>query len=450
MSEIAAIVLAAGLGTRMRSELPKVMHKAAGRSLLGHVLNTTASLSPARCVVVSGPGKEDLTIESQRTIAAAETVTQAERKGTGHAVLMAAPKLEGFAGKILVLYGDVPLIGAETLRALLAQVSAAQPIAILGFDSETPKGYGRLLRDATGGVIAIREELDATPEERRISLCNSGIVAADAATLWRLLAQVQPNNAKGEYYLTDIVELCVKAGGRVGLATCSESEVQGVNTRAQLARVETLLQERYRAAALDGGATLIAPETIFFCADTKLGRDVVIEPNVVFGPGVTIGDNVQILAFSHIEGAKVADGARIGPFARLRPGADIGADVHIGNFVEVKKAKLDQGAKANHLAYIGDAHVGARANIGAGAITANYDGFDKHHTEIGAGVSVGSNVVMVAPVNIGDGASLGAGSVITNDIEANALALTRAPLETRKGWAARFRAAKQERKKTKS
>ncbi len=317
------------------------------------------------------------------------------------------------------------------------------------FEPDIPKGYGRLLRGSDGGVNAIREELDATPDERLIRLCNSGILAVDAGLLWRLLAAVKPDNAKAEIYLTDIVELCVAEGKRVGLSVCPEQEVQGVNTRAQLARVESLLQDRYRAIALDGGATMIAPDTVFLCADTKIGRDVVIEPNVIFGPAVTVGDNVHILAFSHIEGASIEAGARIGPFARLRPGAEIGEDVHIGNFVEVKKAKIDKGAKANHLTYIGDAHIGARTNVGAGTITANYDGFDKHHTEIGAGVSVGSNAVLVAPVKIGDGATIGAGSVITGDVAPDALALTRAPVKTVDAWSARFRAAKASRKKAK-
>jgi bifunctional UDP-N-acetylglucosamine pyrophosphorylase/glucosamine-1-phosphate N-acetyltransferase len=449
MTDIAIIILAAGLGTRMRSELPKVLHKAAGRSLLGHVLTAAKELKPAHCVVVCGPGKEDLSGEARRYIEGAELATQAERRGTGHAVLVAEGKLKDFKGTILILYGDVPLIEASTVKGLVDQVSGAQPLAILGFEAETPKGYGRLLRGANGSVIAIREELDASPEERQITLCNSGILAVDAALLWRLLAAVTPNNAKGEIYLTDIVQLCVSEGKRVGLSVCPEQQVQGVNTRAQLSRIEAILQERYRAAALDGGATMIAPATVFLCADTKIGRDVVIEPNVVFGPGVTVGNNVHILAFSHIAGASIEAGARIGPFARLRPGAEIGEDVHIGNFVEVKKAKVDKGAKANHLSYIGDAHVGAGTNVGAGTITANYDGFDKHHTEIGAGVSIGSNAVLVAPVTIGDGATIGAGSVITSEVESDALALTRAPVKSVNGWSARFRAAKAARKKAK-
>lgn len=450
MSDIAIIVLAAGLGTRMRSELPKVLHRAAGRSLLGHVLTAANELGPAHCVVVCGPGKEDLSGEARRYTPRAEIVTQLERRGTGHAVSVAEDKLKGFKGTVVVLYGDVPLIEAATLRGLMDQVRGVQPLAILGFEPDSPKGYGRLLRGQDGSVIAIREELDASPAERLITLCNSGILAVDATLLWRLLAAVKPNNVKGEIYLTDIVELCVAEGKRVGLSVCPEQEVQGVNTRAQLARIESILQKRYRAAALDGGATMIAPDTVFLSADTKIGRDVVIEPNVVFGPGVSVGNNVHILAFSHIEGATIEAGARVGPFARLRPGAEIGEDVHIGNFVEVKKAKIDKGAKANHLSYIGDAHVGARTNIGAGTITANYDGFDKHHTEIGAGVSIGSNAVLVAPVTIGDAATIGAGSVITSEVEPDSLALTRPPVKTIAGWSARFRASKLAGKKAKS
>jgi len=449
MTEIAIIVLAAGLGTRMHSELPKVLHKAAGRSLLGHVLTAAKELKPAHCVVVCGPGKEDLSGEAKRYVPSAEMATQTERRGTGHAVSMAEGRLKGFTGTVLVLYGDVPLIEASTLRGLADQVSRDQPLAILGFEAANPKGYGRLLRSGDGGIAAIREELDASPQERLVTLCNSGILAVDAALLWRLLAAVKPNNAKNEIYLTDVVELCVGEGKRVGLSVCAEHQVQGVNTRAQLARIEAILQERYRAQALDGGATMIAPDTVFLSADTKIGRDVVIEPNVVFGPGVAVGNNVHILAFSHIEGASIEAGARIGPFARLRPGAEIGEDVHIGNFVEVKKAKVDKGAKANHLSYIGDAHVGAGTNVGAGTITANYDGFDKHHTEIGAGVSIGSNAVLVAPVKIGDGATIGAGSVITSEVEPDALAVTRAPVKTLGGWSARFRASKLARKKAK-
>ena len=439
MNGLAAIVLAAGMGTRMKSALPKVLHRAAGRSLLGHVLHAVKALSPTHVAVIAGPGMDNVAVEAGTIIPQAMIAVQTERKGTGHAVLMAKPVLEGFSGTILVLYGDVPLIEAETLRRLAALVTAAAPMAVLGFEAADPKGYGRLLRNAGGGITAIREELDASPEEKKITLCNSGIVAINASLLWELLPNIGNRNAKGEYYLTDLVELVAQTGHACGLVTCPETEVAGVNDRVQLAAIEARLQQRYRVAHMLNGATLVAPETVYFSADTRLGRGVVVEPNVVFGPGVTIGDGVEILAFSHLEGAEVANGARIGPFARLRPGAEIGAEAHIGNFVEVKKAIVGKGAKVNHLSYIGDARVGAKSNIGAGTITCNYDGFEKHLTDIGANVFVGSNTALVAPVKIGDGASIAAGSVITRDVPGDALAITRPELDIRAGWAARYR-----------
>ena len=444
MTDIAIIVLAAGKGTRMKSNLPKVLHRVAGRSLLGHVLHAARELAPREAVVVVGPDMEAVSDEARRVFPNARQAVQADRLGTGHAVSMARPALDGFSGTVLVLYGDVPLISAESLRQLAGL--AGKGMAVLGFEAANPHGYGRLLQDGSGHVVAIREELDASPAERAVRLCNSGIIAIDSALLWTLLPRLGNQNAKGEYYLTDLVELSVEAGAVCRLATCSEAEVAGVNDRVQLAGIETTLQQAYRRRHMLNGATLVAPETVFFSADTVIGQDVIIEPNVVFGTSVVIGDGVEILAFSHIEGAHVARGARIGPYARLRPGAEIGEDAHIGNFVEVKKSVIGKGAKANHLSYIGDARVGAKTNIGAGTITCNYDGYEKHLTDIGENVFVGSNTALVAPVAVGDGASIAAGSVITRNVPADALAMTRAELDMREGWAKRYREMKAARK----
>lgn len=444
MTDTAIIVLAAGKGTRMKSSLPKVLHRAAGRTLLGHVLHAASELAPRETVVVVGPDMDAVTREAQRVFPAARQAVQTDRLGTGHAVSMTKDALAGFSGTVLVLYGDVPLISADSLRQLVNV--AGSGMAVLGFEAGNPYGYGRLLQNARGEVECIREELDATPAERSIRLCNSGIIAISSTLLWRLLPQIGNDNAKGEYYLTDLVELAAKDGSPCRLVVCEEKEVAGVNDRRQLAIIESTLQHAYRRLHMLNGATLVAPETVFFSADTKIGRDVVIEPDVVFGPGVVVGNEVEILAFSHIEGASIGDGARIGPFARLRPGSDIGQSAHIGNFVEVKKSVIGKGAKANHLTYIGDARVGARTNIGAGTITCNYDGFEKHLTDIGENVFVGSNTALVAPVAIGDGASIGAGSVVTRSVPANSLAVSRAELDIREGWAKRYREMKAARK----
>ena len=435
MTDIALIVLAAGKGTRMKSALPKVMHRAAGRTLLGHVLTAAGALSPKRAAVVVGPDMDAVGLEAQRYFPGCTVAIQAERQGTAHAVSMAKAGLAGFSGTILVLYADVPLIQAVSLGALAGKLDKKTPVAILGFDAVAPHGYGRLLKARNGTIRAIREELDASPQERRIRLCNSGILSVNSHALWKLLPQIKNKNAKREYYLTDLVEHAVKASLQVGLVTCPEAEVAGVNDRAQLGAIEASLQARYRRDAMIGGATLVAPDTVYFSADTKTGMDVVIEPNVFLGPGVTIGDNVHILANSHLEGADIRSGARIGPFARLRPGAVIGEDAHIGNFVEVKKTVIGRGAKANHLSYLGDAGVGAGSNIGAGTITCNYDGFEKHVTDIGSQVFVGSNTALVAPVKIGDGANIAAGSVITRDVPAHSLAIGRADFQVKEGWA---------------
>lgn len=443
MSELAVVVLAAGMGTRMKSSLPKVLHKAAGRSLLAHVLYAAQSLSPRHIVVVHGPGAEGgaVTSEAARILPGCLLAEQKERKGTGHAILMAEQALRDFKGTILVLCGDVPLVKTEVLSGLLAKLGKSHPMVVLGFEAADPEGYGRLLLRGRN-VKAIREHKDASAKERKIKLCNSGIFAIEARKLWPVLHKLKPANAQGEFYFTDVVELMAKAGHKVALVTCDEEDIAGVNDRVQLAHVEGVFQKRLRTQAMLNGATLLDPRSVHLCADTRIGKDVVIEPGVVFGPGVTIGDNVVILANSHIEGATIGSGARVGPFARLRPGAMIGENAHVGNYVEVKKATLGKGAKVNHLTYIGDAEVGAGSNIGAGTITCNYDGFEKHVTKIGENVFVGSNTAFVAPVSVGDGANIAAGSVITADVPADALAMARPPLIQKEGWAKRYRAMK--------
>ncbi|WP_415005617.1 bifunctional UDP-N-acetylglucosamine diphosphorylase/glucosamine-1-phosphate N-acetyltransferase GlmU [Aestuariivirga sp.] len=443
MAEIAIIVLAAGKGTRMKSALPKVLHRAAGRSLLAHVLHAAKALKPTRLCVVMGPDMAAVEAEAKAVVPDALFAVQAERLGTAHAVSMAREALQGFSGKVLVLYADAPLVRPETLSSLAAAPAA---MAVLGFEAANPYGYGRLLLDASGHITAIREELDANPQERAVTLCNSGVISISSTLLWQLLPKIGNANAKGEYYLTDLVGLATAQGEKVALVRCPENEVAGVNDRVQLAAIEAELQAGYRRAHMLGGATLTDPGSVFFSADTVMGQDVVIGPNVVFGPGVRVGNGVEIHAFSHVEGAIVADGARIGPYARLRPGADIGKDAHIGNFVEIKNAAIAAGAKANHLSYIGDANVGAGSNIGAGTITCNYDGYEKHLTDIGANVFVGSNTALVAPVKVGDGVNIAAGSVITKNIPADALAITRPPLEVREGWAVKYREMKKARK----
>ena len=447
MTETAIIVLAAGMGTRMKSDVPKVLHKAAGRSLLGHVLSVGNFLDPQKVIVVHGPDQPGLAEEVALYCPQAELALQAERLGTAHAVAQALPMLDGFTGNIVVLYGDCPLILPRTLSKLLELIVEASPMAVLGFEALNPMGYGRLINNSEGRLSAIREELDCSPAEKAIRLCNSGVIAIDADLLRELLPEVNNSNAKGEFYLTDLAALAASRDASALILVCAEEEVIGVNDRVQLSMVENVLQNRLRTLAMANGATLIDPATVYFSADTRLGRDVVIEPNVWFGPNVDVGDGVNIYGFSHIEGARIAPGAKVGPFARLRPGSDVGENAKIGNFVEVKAAKLGEGAKLNHLSYIGDAEVGPGANVGAGTITCNYDGFDKHKTQIGAGAFIGSNSSLVAPVQIGDGAYVGSGSVITKDVPADSLALTRPEQVLREGWAERMRKAKSERKK---
>ncbi len=437
--KLAVIVLAAGMGTRMKSDLPKVMHPLAGRSMISHLMDTVAGLAPERVVVVVGPGMESVS----RAVAPVATVVQQDRLGTGHAVGQARDALRDFSGNVLVLYGDTPLLTADTLRRMLAERACPTDpaVVVLGFKPEDPGHYGRLVVGAEG-LKAIIEWKDASQDQRDIRLCNSGVMALDGARLWSLIERLDNNNAKGEYYLTDVVASARADGACCSYVVGEVEELLGVNSRGELAVAEAVLQRRLRQAALADGATLIAPETVFFAWDTKLGRDVVVWPHVVFGPGVTVGDGVTIKGFCHLEGATVADGVEMGPFARLRPGAEIGSRAHIGNFVEVKKAVVEEGAKVNHLSYIGDARVGAGANVGAGTITCNYDGYDKSFTDIGAGAFIGSNTSLVAPVKIGDGAIIGAGSVITKSVTAGALAVARGAQMELAGWADRFRAGK--------
>jgi bifunctional UDP-N-acetylglucosamine pyrophosphorylase/glucosamine-1-phosphate N-acetyltransferase len=434
------VILAAGQGTRMKSAVPKVLHAVGGRSMLGHVLSTALELQPQSLAVVIGPGMEAVRAEVVAQAPRASVWVQAEQRGTADAVLAAHKELSSHSGDVLVVYGDTPLLTAATLNRLLQALDDGLGVAVLGFEAADPSGYGRLKTDEEGGLAAIREEKDASPEERAIGLCNSGVMAFRQDDLVGLLARIDNANAKGEYYLTDAVAIVRKSGARAGIVTCSEDEVLGVNSRDQLAAAEAIFQARARLRAMQEGATLIAPETVWLSWDTRIGRDVVIEPNVFLGPGVTIDDGAEIKANCYIERSHIGEGARVGPFARLRPGADVGPDARVGNFVELKNTKLGPGAKANHLSYIGDANVGAKSNIGAGTIFCNYDGFNKHRTELGEGVFVGSNSSLVAPLKIGAGAYIGSGSVITRDVPADALALERTKQEVRPGWAAKFRA----------
>ena len=446
-NDLAIVILAAGMGTRMKSRVPKVLHAVAGRSMLGHVLARAQELAPARVVVVHGPGEEGAAVaeEARRWLPQVALAEQAERLGTGHAVMQAMPALEGFRGRVLVLYGDVPLLTRETLDALLAKAASA-PLAVLGFEAADPTGYGRLIVAGDGGVEAIVEEKDADEEQRRITKCNSGVMVVEAGLLRELLPKLSNDNAQGEYYLTDLVEKTREKGETVALSTCPEEETLGVNDRVQLATVERIMQRRLREAAMRAGVTFTDPDSVFLSFDTRLGQDVTIGPFVVFGPGCTVGDGVTIHSHCHLEGAVVEEGAQVGPFARLRPGARVMAGAKVGNFVEIKNATVEAGAKVNHLSYIGDATVGEKANIGAGTITCNYDGFLKHRTEIGAGAFIGSNTALVAPVTIGDGALVAAGSTITKDVPADALAIERAEERIVEGWAARYRERKRREK----
>ncbi len=436
-----AIVLAAGEGTRMRSALPKVLHSIAGRSLLAHVLAAVGEAGVTATAVVVGPGQEAVAAEARRLLPGTQCFVQDERRGTAHAALAAKSAIERQPDDILIVYGDTPFIRPATLTRLRAALAANAAVAVLGFRPADPAGYGRLIV-AGGKLMAIREEADASASERAIALCNGGIMALAGAQALAILERIGPHNRKGEFYLTDAVAIARDMKLNAVAVEVEEDEVRGINTKSQLAEAEAVAQQRLRQAALDAGVTFVAPETVFLCADTQFGKDVVVEPYVVFGEKVTVEDGAVIHAFSHLVGAHVGKGASVGPFARLRPGTRLGEGARVGNFVEVKQAVIEAGAKANHLSYIGDATVGADANIGAGTITCNYDGSAKHQTVSGKEVFIGSNSALVAPVEIGDRAYVGSGSVITENVPAGALALGRGRQIVKEGWATRLRGSK--------
>ena len=440
-----AIVLAAGEGVRMKSARPKALHEIAGQSMLAHVLGAVAAAGAQDVAVVIGPDRDDVAAEALRAAPRALIRVQAQRLGTAHAALTAREAIAAGYDDILIAYGDIPLIRAATLEGLCDALAEGAAVAALGFEARDPAGYGRLV-ERGGRLVAIREHKDASEAELAIRLCNAGPMAIAGASALALLDSVGSDNRAGEFYLTDVVGIAAARGLAASARVAPEDEVMGVNDRVQLAAAEAVMQRRLREAAMRGGATLIAPETVFFSHDTKIGRDVLVEPHVVFGKGVAIADSAVIHAFSHLEGARLAPKASVGPYARLRPGADVAAGARIGNFVEIKNASIEAGAKVNHLSYIGDARVGAGANIGAGTITCNYDGFSKFRTDIGAGAFIGSNSALVAPVTIGDGAYVGSGSVVTKNVEADALAVARGRQVEKPGWAKAFRARQKPRK----
>ena len=437
MAELLSIILAAGEGTRMRSATPKVLHPVGGLPVVQHVLRTALAVGP-RVAVVVGPGHEAVEAAVTGIAPDAAIARQLDRLGTAHAVRQAAPAFAEAAGSVLVLYADTPLVSAATLGGVAARLEAGADMVVVGFRPADPTGYGRLLTQ-DGRLVAIREHKDASEEERRIDLVNSGIMGFRADTLRAVIDRIGNANAKGEYYLTDAVELANADGRRIDYVEADADELIGVDDRTKLARAEATFQEFRRGEAMQAGVTLRDPATVYFSWDTELGRDVTIFPNVVFGPGVKIGDNVEIRAFCDIEDAVIGEGATIGPFARIRGGAELGPDVHLGNFVEVKKSRIGAGTKAGHLSYLGDAVIGSRTNIGAGTITCNYDGVNKDQTTIGDNVFIGSNASLVAPVTIGDGAYTASGSVITEDVPADALALGRARQQNKPGYAPRLR-----------
>ncbi len=440
---VAAIVLAAGKGTRMKSDLHKVLHPIAGKPMIRHLLDSVDAFSPDRKVLVVGAQREQL----EAALPDVTFAVQDPQLGTGHAVLCARAALDGFSGDVLILYGDVPLVSVATMQAMISALTEkSASIAVLVFEPVDAAAYGRVEIDARGIVTKMVEYKDASAAERAIRTCNSGMMAVRGEHLFELLDKVDNKNAQQEYYLPDIVKLAAADGLQTVAVMAEEAEVAGVNSRADLAAMEQAWQQARRSAAMADGVTLLDPATVWFSHDTMLGRDVLIEPNVFFGPGVRVADAVTIRAHCHLEGCTIGAKSDIGPFARLRPGAELHAKVKIGNFVEVKKSVLEAGAKVNHLSYIGDARIGAGANIGAGTITCNYDGFFKYKTEIGAGAFIGSNSSLVAPVKIGAGAIVGAGSVVARDVEADALGVTRATQASHEGWAARFRTRQQAKK----
>ncbi|WP_417483316.1 bifunctional UDP-N-acetylglucosamine diphosphorylase/glucosamine-1-phosphate N-acetyltransferase GlmU [Maricaulis sp.] len=440
----AAVILAAGQGTRMKSKTVKLLHSVGGRPMLEWAIDAARSSGVERVVTVYGAHSP--AVGDAAASLGAQTALQDPPLGTGHAVLAAHPALEDFDGDMIVLPADMPLIRSATVEAVFAALEGGADVVAIGFEPGDPGAYGRLVLNADGDLDRIVEFKDANEAERAIGLCNSGMLAASARLMFELLGEVGNDNANGEYYLTDVVGLARSRGLKAVVVNASAGEVLGVNSRVDLAAAEASFQTRMRREAMNAGVTLVAPETVFFSWDTQIARDVIIEPNVVFGPGVTVGEDAVIHAFSHLEGATVGEGAHIGPYARLRPGAEIGVKAKVGNFVEIKKSQLGEGAKVNHLSYVGDASIGAGANVGAGTITCNYDGFGKYRTVIGEGAFIGSNTSLVAPVTVGAGAMTGSGGVITDDVPADALALARAEQTNKDGWAARFRRARLTRK----
>ncbi|MGE0829159.1 MAG: bifunctional UDP-N-acetylglucosamine diphosphorylase/glucosamine-1-phosphate N-acetyltransferase GlmU [Hyphomonadaceae bacterium] len=446
----AAIILAAGQGTRMKSVLPKVLHKVGGKALIDWAMDLAAALGCARTIVVTGANAPDLHAAVASRLGEGAVAVQDPPRGTADAVKAAAAALADFSGDVVILYGDAPLIRPQTVSALFELRAERNGVAALGFEALDPTGYGRLILAEDGSVARIVEERDANDAERAVTLCNSGVLVADKAVLFQLLSMVGNANAKGEFYLTDIVGLGRSAGFKTHVVEAEEDEVLGVNSREELAEAEAAFQFRSRLAALEAGVTLIDPDTVYFSHDTAIANDVVIEPNVFFGPGVTVKSGALIHAFCHFERAEIGENAEIGPFARFRPGAKLARKVKIGNFVEVKNSNLAEGVKANHLAYIGDADVGARSNLGAGTITCNYDGFDKSRTTIGEDVFIGSDTALVAPVTIGDRAYTAAGSVVTDDVKPGALAIARGRQAEIDGWADAFREKKRAQKAAKA
>ncbi|ADU13182.1 bifunctional UDP-N-acetylglucosamine diphosphorylase/glucosamine-1-phosphate N-acetyltransferase GlmU [Asticcacaulis excentricus] len=434
----AAIILAAGQGTRMKSPLPKVLHRVAGRAMMDLAIDAAEGLDCERIVVVVGAHSPQVGDSARQRLGADNVVVQDPPLGTGHAVLAAKVALSDFEGQVVVSYADCPLIDTQTLKTVFDLADKAD-LAVLGFEAADPGAYGRLVIEGADNLSAIVEAKEATAQQLAIRACNSGVLAADRATLFSLLDEVRNDNAKGEYYLTDVVGIAKARGLKPKVCFVGEEDVTGVNSQVELAAAEAIWQSRCRKTLMLNGVTMPAPETVFLSWDTQIAPGVVVEPNVVFAEGVSVASGAVIRAFSHLEGACVAEGALIGPYARLRPGADIGKDVHIGNFVEVKNVRIGEGAKANHLSYLGDGEVGAKANIGAGTIFCNYDGYFKHRTVIGEGAFVGSNASLVAPVTVGAGAITGSGSVITKDVPADALAFERSLQTEKAGWAKAFR-----------
>ncbi|NDF12385.1 MAG: bifunctional UDP-N-acetylglucosamine diphosphorylase/glucosamine-1-phosphate N-acetyltransferase GlmU [Proteobacteria bacterium] len=439
--QVTAIILAAGKGTRMKSEIDKVMHKVAGKTLVRYVVDAVNAIVADEVVAVIAPTMEAVRDEVLEAFPKAAFARQKERLGTGHAVICAETEVESRKGVTLILYGDTPFISPDTLKEMLRTVraNAKMAVCVLGFSPKHPSDYGRLIIDQQGNLAEIVEYKDASDAERKVRLCNSGVMAVRTELLFDLLSKVNNKNAKGEYYLTDIVKIARENGYICGVVEAHEAEVMGINNRANLAEAEKVVQRHLRERAMENGATLIDPETVFFHHDTKLGRDVTVHPFVVFGAGVEVADGVNIRSFTHIEKAFIDDGAVLGPYARIRPGSDIGKNAHIGNFVEIKKARVEEGAKINHLSYVGDAFVGAGANIGAGTITCNYDGYSKYNTYIGKGAFIGSDTALIAPVKVGEGAIVGAGTTVFNDVPPHALAINEKKQKIVKEYAKKYR-----------